>query len=473
MSNESLAFAPAWRLRDMVAAKQVSPVELTQLFLDRIEKLNPVLNAYLTVAGDQALDAARQAERAVLEGKPLGPLHGLPIALKDLNSTRGIRTTHGSLLYKDFVPQTDDIVVARIRDAGAIILGKTNTPEFGHSGTTENLLGDDCRNPWDIACTSGGSSGGAASGLAAAMHPLAQGSDGGGSIRIPAGMCGVFGLKPTQGRVPRRYTGPGGWNVFGQDGTMTRTVRDAALLLQVMAGPHQEDPTAIAGGPPDFCAGLSQGVKGMRFGLCLDIEGVPVDPAVRAAVRQAALAFEEMGASVEETTMPFDHETARRAFMTIFLADYAASLGEVYRRHKESFSPLMARFMEEAIAMPASALAGALRGLEWHRNRMDCLMRRFDLLLTPTLATTAFPIRQRPAVIDGCAVDPDWGFTPFAFLFNMSGHPAASVPCGFSPAGLPIGLQVAGHRGAEATVLRAAASFEEARPWADKRPQVC
>ncbi|MBI4203009.1 MAG: amidase [Chloroflexi bacterium] len=471
MDDAALAFAPAWRLRDLVAQKQVSPVELAELFLERIARLDPRLNAYLTVAAEQTLESARQAERMVLAGVVLEPLHGVPIAIKDLTPTRGLRTTRGSLLFKDNVPQVDAIVVARIRQAGTVILGKTNTPEFGCSATTENRLGDDCRNPWDPKRTSGGSSGGAAAGLASGMHPLAHGTDAGGSIRVPSGMCGVFGIKPTQGRVAQSYVGPGGWGALAQSGPITRTVRDAALLLQVMAGPHPDDPLAIPEAAPDFVAGLEGGVKDMSLGLSLDMGGVPVDREVRACVQKAAKAFEEMGAVVEEVQVELDHEAVRQAFMAIFLADYAASLEELYLRDKELFSPLMSRFMETALHMPASELAKALRQREWHRWRMDALVSRYDLFLTPTLAVTAFPVGQRPAVIDGQAIDPDWSVTPFTFLFNMSGHPAASVPCGFSSEGLPIGLQIVGQKGDEARVLRASAAFEEARPWVDKRPK--
>ncbi len=473
MTDEALAFAPAWRLRDLAARREVSPVVLTELFLERIQRLNPRLNAYLTVAAEQALAAARQAERAVFYGESLGPLHGVPIAIKDLNNTKGIRTTRGSILYKDYVPQEDDLVTARIRKAGAIILGKTNTPEFGHSGTTENLLGDACRNPWDTTRTSGGSSGGAAAGLAAGMHPLAQGSDGGGSIRMPSSMCGVYGLKPTQGRVARSYSGPGGWNVFAQNGPITRTVRDAAILLQVMAGPDPSDPTAMQEPTPDFSAGLAGGVKGMRLGLSLDMGGAPVEPEVRAAVQRAALAFEGLGASVEEAAVGIDLGQAKETFITLWLADYALTLGEAAAKRGQEMTPWLREMALEAATWPASRVARALHDLEWHRYRMDALVRRYDLLLTPTLAVAAFPIGQRPTVIDGQAVDPNWGFTPFTYLVNMSGHPAASIPCGFTLEGMPIGLHLIGHKGAEATVLRASAAFEEARPWAEKRPKVC
>ncbi len=472
MTDRDLAFTSAWKLRDLIQSRQLSPVDLTELFLRRIDEFNPRLNAYITVAADQALADARRAEAAVRSGDALGPLHGIPIAIKDLNATGGLRTTRGSRVYADFVPDTDEPVVARIRRAGAVILGKTNTPEFGHSATTENLLGDHGRNPWDTARTSGGSSGGAGAGLAAGMHPLAQGSDGGGSIRIPSSMCGVFGIKPTQGRVPRPYAGPGGWGQFSQNGPMAHTVRDAAMLLQVMAGPDPGDPTAIQPPPPDFSARLEEGVRGMRLGWSPGLGSLPVDPEVRRVTSEAARVFEELGASVEEAEVDLDHDHIRKVFSTIWLSDYAANFGGLLETRSDDLSPFFRELIEEAVTWPVSRLALALRELEWHRARMDDLVCRYDLLLTPTLATSAFPVGERPEVIDGQEVDPIWGFTPFSFPINMSGHTAASVPCGFSADGMPIGLHVIGRMGDEATVLRACAAFEQARPWADSRPMV-
>lgn len=470
MTDQEMAFAPAWRLREMVVSKESSPLELTELFLTRIQELNPSLNAYLTVAADQALANAREAEAEMRAGANLGPLHGIPIAIKDLTATRGIRTTRGSLIFQESVPEADELVVTRIRGAGAIILGKTNTPEFGFSATTENLLGDACRNPWDPERTSGGSSGGSASAVAAGLAALAQGSDGGGSIRIPASLCGVYGIKPTFGRVARQYQGPGGWGQLAQNGPITRTVRDAAILLQAMAGPDPADPTAIRESPPDFSARLHAGVKGLRMGWSPNMGSLPVDPEVRQVTSKAVQVLEELGASVEEADLSLDHQNLRDIFMTLFLADYAASYGELLATHGKLMSPFLRQMMEGSVHWPASKLAVALRGLEWHRARMDSLMARYDLLLTPTLATPAFPVGQRPSVIEGQEVDPVWAFTPFCFQVNLSGQPAATVPCGFSSQGLPIGLQVIGRKGDEATVLQASAAFEQAHPWTDRRP---
>ena len=472
MPTDDLAFTPAWQLRDWIAAGQISPVELVELYLRRIEALDPRLNAYLTVCADESLAEARRAQEAVAQGRPLGPLHGLPVPIKDLNQTRGVRTTHGSLLFKDFVPTTDEPMVERVRAAGAIILGKTNTPEFGHRGTTENLLGDACRNPWDPVRTSGGSSGGAAVAVASGLCALAQGSDGGGSIRTPASFCGIYGIKPSQGRVPRPYRNAGGWSILAQSGPLSRTVRDAALLLQVMSGPHADDPMAIPDPPPDFEGSLPGGVAGLRMAWSGNLGANPVDPQVREAAYQGARLFADLGAEVEEPDIPMDHDLVRETFKTLFLSDYDAALGRVLDTNPDLLMPSLRAWLEEARGWPVGRLARALRDLEWHRARMGQLFQRYDLLLTPTNAVTAFPVEQWPETIDGVGVDGLWAFNPFCYIFNLSGQPAASVPCGFSSEGLPIGLHIVGRVGDEATVLRASAAFEEARPWADGRPPV-
>jgi Asp-tRNA(Asn)/Glu-tRNA(Gln) amidotransferase A subunit family amidase len=470
MTGQELAFAPAWKLVEMISSKKISSTELTKLFLERIERLDPQLNAYITVVADQALAAASKADAAVEDGEPLGPLHGVPIGIKDLAGTKGIRTTRGSLALKDFVPDVDEVMVSRVKNAGAVILGKTNLPEFGHLPTNENRLGDACRNPWDISMTSGGSSGGAAAGLAAGLHPLATGTDAGGSIRIPASLCGVYGIRPSQGRVPKFYQPPGGWMVFAQAGPMANTVKDAAVLLQVMAGPHASDPTALRQSPPDFTKNLDSGVKGLSVGWSADLGSLPVDSEVRRVTTEAAHAFEAMGARVSEISVVLDHANILDVFKTIFMSDLAAGAGGLAATRGDELSPSLLTLIEETRTWPVSKLALALRELEWHRVRMDELMGKFDLLLTPSVATTAFPVGLSPSVIDGQSVDPVWGFTPFSYPFNMSGHPAASVPCGFSINGLPIGLHIAGQFGGEATVLRASAAYESAHPWANRRP---
>ncbi len=472
MSEREDAFTPAWRWREMIAAKEVSPVEVAEFYLRRIEALNPQLNAYLTVAADRALADAKSAENAVAQGAGLGPLHGVPMGVKDLTETGDIRTTNGSRFYKDYVPEKDELTAARLRNAGAVILGKTNTPEFGHSATTENMLGEPCRNPWDTERSPGGSSGGTAAGLAAGMHPLATGSDGGGSIRIPASMSGVYGIKPTQGRVARPYYPPGGWRPFSCNGPMSNTVRDSAILLSVMAGYDASDPPSIPGPSPDFTAGLDDGVAGLRIGWSADMGSVPVDPEVRRIAESAALAFGDLGAHVEQAALTIDHERVFTTWETIWLSDMAANYARYYHQRPYDLTPTLREQIARGLAFRGTDISLALRELEWLRAEIKEAVGCYDLLLTPTMATAAFPIGQRPAVIDGQAVEPWWGFTPFSYPINLSGHPAASVPCGFTSEGLPVGLHIIGQHADEAAVLRASAAFEQARPWSGRRPPV-
>ena len=473
--ERELAFTPACRLRELISGRKLSPVELTDLYLRRIEALNPRLNAFLTITADEARAAARAAEDAVMRGEHLGPLHGIPTSIKDLVPTKGIRTTRGSLIYEDWVPHQDDLVVERMKEAGAIILGKTNTPEFGQSGTTENRLGDDCRNPWDPERTSGGSSGGAAASVAAGMNPIAQGSDGGGSIRIPSSFCGVYGIKGTQGRVPRRSGGLVSWHPvnFSQIGPMSRTVRGAVILLQVMAGPHpQAEHLTIQETPPDYAAALNDGVKGLRMGWSPDLGSAAVDPVVRQVTEKAVRAFEELGATVEPAKFEVDLDEFRTAFRAHQHTGYALNYGNELEEHADLLMPYVRENIERGKALPASDYFLALARIERFRAYVRDFFTRCDLLLTPTLAVPAFPCGQRPKTIDGRPVVPVMGFYPFTWPFNVAGNPAASVPCGFSPDGLPIGLHIVGRWGDEVSVLRASAAFEEARPWADRRPPV-
>jgi len=471
MPNDDLAFTPASDLRQLIDSRQVSIVELADLFLRRIEALNPRLNAYLTVTADEALASARAAERALLRGEQLGPLHGIPISIKDLEITKGIRSTMGSLVFKDHVPTQDSIVVERVRSSGAIILGKTNTPEFGFSGTTENRLGDACRNPWNTERTSGGSSGGAGAAVAAGLCTIATGSDGGGSIRIPSSFCGIYGIKPSQGRVPR-YGGVGrpAYNTTSQSGPMTRTVQDTALLLQALAGPDSRDPGCMKVEPPDFVAALDQGARGLRLAWSPDLGYAAVDPEVLDATLRAARVFEELGCTVDEPELALEDPFS--AFWDIFSIQGYTSYGHLLESHREELTEYGRRTIGHGQEVTAADYSRALLRAQQLQARMEALFERYDLLLTPTMAVPAFPVGQHPTVIGGRQVHPFWGYLPFTFLFNLTMQTAASVPCGFSSDGMPIGLHIIGRRGDETTVLRASAAFEQAHPWASERPPV-
>ena len=471
MPDDDLAFASAMDIKQMIGSKQVSIVELTEMFLRRIEAFNPKLNAYLTVTGEEAVASAQGAQEALQKGQAVGPLHGIPISIKDLEITNDIRSTMGSAIFKDHVPTQDSVVVERVRKAGAIILGKTNTPEFGASGTTENKLGEPCYNPWNTERTAGGSSGGAGAALAAGLCTLASGSDGGGSIRIPSSFCGLFGIKPSQGRVPR-YGGVGtpSYNVHSQSGPMSRTVRDSALLLQVMAGPDGRDPGCMREEPPDFLAGLGQGVRGLRIGWSPDLGYAAVDPEVLEVTSQAARLVEEMGCKVDEADIAWDDPFL--AFWDIFSIAAYTSYGHLLETRSQELTDYARNTLEHGKDRTAADYSRSLLQAVQLRSKMDSYFEDHDLLLTPTMAVPAFQVEKHPTTIAGREVHPFWGYLPFTFPINMTGQTAASVPCGYSSDGMPIGLQIIGRSGGEATVLRASAAFEQARPWADKRPPV-
>lgn len=464
-----LSYMPATELAQAIRARQVSSVEVTQHFYERIERLDSRLNSYLALCPEQALADARAADDAVARGWALGPLHGIPISIKDLEMSKGIPTTMGSALFRDRIPEIDSVVVERVKAAGAVVLGKTNTPEFGQSGTTENKVSEPCRNPWNTARTPGGSSGGAGAALAAGLCAIATGSDGGGSIRIPAAFSGVFGIKPTQHRVPR-YGGYGrpAANHFSQSGPMSRTVADTALLLQVLAGPDSRDPNSIKETPPDFSAGLGRGVEGMRIAWTPDYGYAAVDPEVAEITARAARVFEELGATVEDA--PLNLEDPFDAFFDVFATATYTSYAHLLEEHRDEFSEPGLYSMEHGASVNGATLSRALQRVDVLGRQMEDFFDTYDLLLSPTMPTPAFEIGRKPSVIGGREVDPMWGFIPFTFPINMTGQTASSVPCGFSSDGLPIGLHIIGPRRAEARVLQASAAFERARPWADKIP---
>ena len=470
--SADLAFMSAVEVAQNIREKKISSLEATENFFQRIDRLDSELNSYLTLCQDQALADARAADDAVQRGSYLGPLHGVPISIKDLELTKGVTTTMGSALFSDRVPDMDSIVVERVKASGAIILGKTNTPEFGQSGTTENKVGEPCRNPWNTERTPGGSSGGAAAALAAGLCTLSMGTDGGGSIRIPASFTGVYGIKPTQGRVPR-YGGYGrpSANHFSQSGPITRTVADSALLLQAVAGYDTRDVNSLRQAAPDFSANLGAGVKGMRLAWSSDYGFAAVDPEVVNITKRSAEQFSGLGANVEDAGLkledPFD------VFWDVFATAAYTSYGHLLDEHRNDFSDYGLKSLLHGQSRTGADMSRAIYEIDRLGRRMEEFFDGFDLLITPTMAVPAFPIGQRPSVIGGRKVEPFWGFLPFTYLINITGQTAASIPCGYSADGMPIGLHIIGPRGSEAKVLQASAAFEQAQPWSGKRPAIC
>ncbi|MDA1279924.1 MAG: amidase [Chloroflexi bacterium] len=478
-SDRELGFMPTYELREMIGSKEISPVELMESHLRRADELDPQLGIFITRISDRAMDAARKSESAVLRGDPLGPLHGIPVPYKDTEPMAGVRWTHGSLPYKDNVAETDSIPLERVVKAGGIITGKTNTPENGFAGTTENLLGPPARNPWNPDKTPGGSSGGAAAAVASGLTSFAPGGDGGGSIRIPAAFSGVYGIKATQGRVARaaNLTRNAGYSVVNNatSGPLSRTVRDAAITLAVMSGhdPRGEFDT-LPDEVPDYLSALNKGVKGLKIGWTPDMGGNPVDPEVAEVAEQAARSFEEMGATVETVEFtPSDYEEVFWTFFDYFTIKGLHATKDDFENNRELLTEYFGEYMDRANTLSAERMWQILCNIGWDRKYVNEYFDSYDLLLSPTLAVPAFDIGKAPDVIGGKRVPHRlWGFTPFTYLFNLTGNPAASAPAGFSSGGLPIGLHIIGNMKDEVTVLAASAAFEEARPWADKRPPV-
>lgn len=468
MDDLELAFTPATDLRRLIRDRQVSPVEVVERLLQRIERLNPVVNAYCTVAADQALAAARQAEAAVQRGDPLGPLHGVPVALKDTTPTAGIRTTFGSRLFADHVPAEDALEVTRLKQAGAIILGKTNTPEFAAGPNTLNALFGATRNPWSLERSAGGSSGGSAVALACGLAPLAQGGDLGGSLRIPASVCGVIGFRTSPGRIPMY---PSGWTSepFLVTGPMARTVRDTALMLSAMAGPDDRVPISLDEPGAVFERAAEGDVRGLRIAWSPDLGIGRVEPEVARIVEAAGRRFEEAGCTIEDATPEIGE--IRPTIAAFRALGVAAGSPELLDRADEVDNPFLREFLKRPRELTGLEIARACTEHARYVERMAAFFRRYDLLLTPTTPTAAYLLDQMfPPEIDGQPVANAIDAMIVTYAITLAGLPAISVPAGFTADGLPVGLQIVGGRHAEALVLRAAAAFEQLAPWADQRP---
>jgi Asp-tRNA(Asn)/Glu-tRNA(Gln) amidotransferase A subunit family amidase len=468
-----LGFTPALELAELIEARELSPVDLTERLLAEIDRLNPSLRAFLTVLHESALGEARAAERRALDGTRLSPMDGVPYTIKDLEVTAGIRTTMGSKWYEDFVPDHDTAVAGRLRASGGVLLGKTNTPAFGYKIKGDNQLGPPCVNPWDTSRTAGGSSSGAAAGVAAGLGPLAHGSDGAGSIRVPASLCGVVGLKPSFARVPD-YPSLFYWSAFSHNGPITRTVRDAALMLQMMAGPDRRDPLSLDAVPDDYVAACDGGVDGLRVVVSPDLGYAPVDPEVRELFERAAGAFEELGCVVERRDPGWTDPAPW--FKRFYAVVHAAHHAERARERPDWTEPSMLALIEEGEGLSAVQHDRDNMARSEFYDEARLFFEDYDLMLTPTMPTVAWPAANEPAEypqeVDGVPTPHTLDHVPFMFPFNITGQPAISVPCGFNSEGLPVGLQITGRWHEDSVVLRAAAAFEAARPWADRRPGV-
>jgi aspartyl-tRNA(Asn)/glutamyl-tRNA(Gln) amidotransferase subunit A len=467
MDNSEICSMSALDMSKAIRARKLSPVEIMDAILGRIGQLNPTVNAFCTLDAETAVEQAARAEAALMRGDRLGPLHGVPVSIKDLIFTKGIRTTGGSEIFAKLVPRENDVVVDRLEAAGAIVVGKTNTSEFGWAAITHNRLFGPTRNPWNLELTPGGSSGGAAAAVASGMGPIAIGSDGGGSIRVPASFCGVFGFKPSFGRVPR---GPGfpGWEMLAHTGPITRTVGDAALTMEIIAGRDDRDCFSLPEKSLSYLDRLDEGMKNMKIAWSPDLGYAAADPQVLEITGKAVHAFSSLGASVE-TPAP-GLKDVENAFSTYVGVQLAALLKDQVNEWGDKIDPGLALFVSICKDKPATEYLAAWWELMEYWKKVNFLFEKFDLLLTPAVAVPPFQSgRYGPREIAGKKAPP-LAWMAFTYPFNVTGQPAASVPCGFTDAGLPVGLQIVGKRFDDSTVLAAAAAFEKIAPWADKYP---
>ena len=462
-----------------IRAGQMSSVGATRACLDRIERHNPRLNAFLSVCPERALEDAARADAELRAGESGRTLLGVPIAVKDLHETEGIRTTFGLAACAGHVPEADCVMVERLRAAGAVIVGKTNTPALGMLGESKNRLGPDSVNPFDPGRTSGGSSGGSAAAVAAGLVPWATGSDSAGSITQPATYCGVYGAKPSHGRVPT-WPNAGDSLLFADNGPLSDTVADAALMLAVSAGHDRRDPVSLRDTPPDFEGSAAAGTRdaqsgdrplaGMRIAWSPDLGHFPVDAEVRDIAEEAAKGFEDLGARVEEITPkienPFD------VYMPIYISDLTYGLGDRFEGVREELFEESRREFDDYRLPSAASLVGFRNRLLHFRAAMADVFEECDLMLTPGASTVSFPVGDPPSRIGGRDVAAGWmTFMPFQITWNMTGQPTAALPCGLDAAGLPVGLLAAARRGREDTLLRASAAYEVARPWRQRLPR--
>jgi aspartyl-tRNA(Asn)/glutamyl-tRNA(Gln) amidotransferase subunit A len=475
-SANEICSLDAVTLAGLVRAKKLSPVEVTDAVLARMDRLEPMLHAFCTPTPEIARKAAKDIEKRIMAGEDVGPLAGVPWGCKDLICTSGIKTASGSFAYADFVPDEDDVVVERMRDAGAVMLGKTNVPEFGYSGVGHNPLFPTTRNPWNTELTPGGSSAGSGAAVASGMGPFSIGSDGGGSVRIPSSFSGLYGMKPSMGRVPlypgvkdERYPGVSSWEALEHIGPMSRTVADSALMLSVIAGPDDRDNRSLPREEGfDWMASLKGDLKGLKVAYSPDWGYAAVDKRVRDIVGKAVKVFErDLGCIVEEASPGW--ENPYQAFWALLAGETdLKGMREMERRLGDKMTPHLRDFLKTE--WTAEQLTDAMVARKAVNNKMWRFMRKYDLLLTPTLAVPPFEIGiQGPTMIDGREVEPfEW--LHFTYPLNFTGQPAASVPAGWTDDGLPIGLQIVGRHLDDALVLRASACFEAAQPWRDRGP---
>ena len=470
MSDAEICFMTATELTRRIRKKELSAREVMAAHIAQIERVNPKVNAIVTFLPERGLGGADAADEKLARGEVVGPLHGLPIAHKDLVDTKGIRTTRGSPLFKDHVPTEDALIVERLRRAGAITVGKTNTPEFGAGSQTFNEVFGETLNPYDLTKTCGGSSGGAAVALACGMLPIADGSDTGGSLRNPANFCNVVGFRTAPGRVPV-YPRPAGWYPISVQGPMARTVQDAALLLSAMAGPDPRSPIAIAEPGSKFNVPLGRDFKGVRLAWSRDLGGLPVDRRVTRTIDAQRHVFEGLGCMVEEATPDF--RDADEVFKVWRAWNFALSFGDLLRTHRRFIKDTVIWNTEEGLKLTGPQIGQAERQRTELYHRVRVFMQQYEFLICPVNQVPPFDIKTRSiAEINGEKMETYIDWMKSCYFITVTGHPAISVPCGFTAEGLPVGVQIVGRHQDELGVLQLAYAFEQATHFRKQRPAV-
>jgi amidase len=469
--SDEICFRDAVELAAMIRQRQVSSAEVMTAFLSQIERINPKVNAICTFVGEEAaLRAARQADELMARGQMPGPLHGLPHVVKDLVPTAGIRTTFGSRIYKDFVPDIDALLVERLKAAGAIIIGKTNVPEFGAGSHTFNEIFGPTLNPYDVSKTCGGSSGGAAVALACGMVPLADGSDLGGSLRNPAGFCNVVGFRTSPGRVPVYPSTPGS-SALSVEGPMARTVQDVALLLSVLAGPDPRIPSSLDEAGSVFLRPLGRDFRGTQIAWSRNLGRYPVEPVVNAVCDRARTTFAELGCQVEDGEPDF--RDADEIFQVLRAWSYAQTRGEDLTRHRDLIKSTVVWNIEQGLRLSDADVERAEAKRSQLCRRVREFMERYEFLVLPVSQVAPFPVEvDWVREINGIKMETyiDWMATCYAI--TLTGLPAISIPCGFTSEGLPTGLQIVGRHRREFDVLQLAFAFEQATQHGKTRPSI-
>lgn len=465
-----ICFLPALEIARLIRQKKLSAREAMQAHLKQIETVNPKVNAIVTLVADQALENAKKADEAQARGETLGPLHGLPVAHKDLVETKGIRTTFGSPLYRDNVPKEDAILIEKIRSAGAITVGKTNTPEFGAGSQTFNRVFGATRNPYDLTKTCGGSSGGAAVSLACGMVPIADGSDTGGSLRNPASFCSIVGFRTAPGRVARKAVGLA-WSPLSVAGPMARNVADVALFLSAIAGPDPRCPISISQPGSQFTAPLARDFKGVRVAWFRNLGGIPFDPRIRQVVDARRKVFEDLGCIVEQSEPDFGDADA--VFKTLRAFEFEAAYGERLRAHRDQFKDTIQWEVDRGAKLTGSEIAHAQTRHSALWAGFQTFLDRYEYFVLPVTQVPPFSVDQ-PYVteIDGVKMETYIDWMKSCYYISIMGNPAISVPCGYTPEGLPVGLQIVGRHQAEFSVLQMAHAFEAATLQARRRPAI-